>query len=168
VATGKTREKVGKKAATLAASYFELVRRHPLRTIRSETELDRAIALVDELLDNQKRDAGQEEYLDVLGTLIHQFEEKHYPDEPVSDSDMIRYFMDARRLTQAEICKGTGIDKTTLSLILAGKRRLTRDHIEALARFFKTDPAVFFTPKPRESEKPLRRPKPARGATNRA
>jgi len=35
--------------------YLELVRQVPLRPIRSEAELDRAIAMIDALLDQDKR-----------------------------------------------------------------------------------------------------------------
>lgn len=149
MATGKTIDRGGakpKRSRRMPAreSYLALVREHPLRTIRDEGELDRAIAMVDRLLNMAKRDAGQEEYLDVLGTLIHEFESEHYPHKRVSDAEMLTYLMEARGINQADVVKGTGIDQTTMSLVLNGKRNLTRAHIETLAQFFHVDAGVFF------------------------
>ena len=38
---------------------------------------------------------------------------------------------------------GTGISKTVLSLVINGKRNLTREHIEALSNDFEVNPAAF-------------------------
>ncbi len=38
---------------------------------------------------------------------------------------------------------GTGLAESTVSEILAGKRKLGMKHIQALARFFKVKAAVF-------------------------
>jgi HTH-type transcriptional regulator/antitoxin HigA len=56
---------------------------------------------------------------------------------------MLRNLMDEKGVRQAEVVRGTGINKTLLSLVLNEKRNLTREHIEALARYFKVSPAVF-------------------------
>lgn len=39
--------------------------------------------------------------------------------------------------------RGTGISKTVLSLVLNGKRGLTRDHIEVLSKYLGVNPAAF-------------------------
>ncbi len=131
------------KPAALSDSYFNLVRRHPLRTIRDDRELDRAISLVNRLIDMRERDAGEDAYLDVLGTLIHDYESTRYPMEPVSPEAMLAHLIEARGVTQAAVVAATGIDKTTLSLLLSGKRPPTRAHVIALAKYFKVDPGVF-------------------------
>ena len=56
---------------------------------------------------------------------------------------MLRHFLDARGVTRSEAARGAGIAVSTISSILAGKRRMNRDHIEALAQFFNVSPAVF-------------------------
>ena len=47
-------------------TYFELVKRFPLLPIGSERDLDRAIALVDALLDRDALDPDEQGYLDAL------------------------------------------------------------------------------------------------------
>jgi HTH-type transcriptional regulator / antitoxin HigA len=127
-------------------SYFELVRRFPLRAIETDQELELARTLLNELLDRDKLDRDSDDYLDVLGDLIERYERAHHPLPPVSDVAMLRHFIDSRDLTCTETAKGAGIAISTLSSILAGKRQMNRSHIEALALFFGVAPGSFLGP----------------------
>ena len=124
-------------------AYFALVHRFPLRTIESDGELERARTVLNELLDRDSLGRDQEDYLDVLGGLIDQYERSRHPLPSVSDLDMLRHFLDARGVTCTEAARGAGIAVSTLSSILAGKRKMNRTHIESLARYFRVKPAVF-------------------------
>jgi HTH-type transcriptional regulator/antitoxin HigA len=126
-------------------TYFALVHRFPLRTIESDAELERARTLLNELLDRVSLRRDQEDYLDVLGVLIEQYERSRHPLPSVSDLDMLRHFLDSRGVTCSEAARGAGIAVSTLSSILAGKRKLNRNHIESLAQYFRVKPAVFLT-----------------------
>ncbi len=92
--------------------------------------------------DSLGRDEG--DYLDVLGSLIDQYERSRHPLPSVSDVDMLRHFLDSRGVTCTEAARGAGIAVSTLSSILADKRKMDRNHIESLARYFRVKPAVFF------------------------
>jgi HTH-type transcriptional regulator/antitoxin HigA len=54
--------------------------------------------------------------------------------------------MDENGVSQADVVRGAGISKTVLSLVLNGKRDLTREHIEALSKYFSVSPAAFLEP----------------------
>lgn len=127
--------------------YMELVAAFPLRPIRSQAQLDRAIKVVDSLLDQAKRTRDEEDYLDVLGTLIHAYEEAHYPMGKVSGVDMLVHLMDAKGVTQTGVSQGAELPLSTVSEILAGKRKLNVKHITALSRFFKVNPGMFIDQK---------------------
>ena len=127
-------------------TYFELVRRFPLRAIESEKELEQARALLNELLDRDKLDRDSDDYLDILGDLIERYERVHHALPAVSDVDMLRHFLDSRGLTCTEAGRATGIAVSTLSSILAGKRKMNRGHIETLAHFFRVAPGCFLGP----------------------
>lgn len=114
-----------------------------MRPIESEIELERARSILNELLDREALDRDRADYLDVLGDLIGRYEEAHHPLPPISEVDMLRHLLDARGLTRADVARGAGISGSSLASILAGKRRMSRDHVEALARFFRISPAVF-------------------------
>ena len=127
--------------------YFELIRRFPLRPIESDAELERARTILNELLDRDTLDRDRADYLEVLGDLIDRYEQSHHPLPPISEVDMLRHFLDTRGITRSETARGTGIAVSSLSSILAGKRRMNRDHIEALSQFFDVSPAVFLRSK---------------------
>ena len=88
-------------------NYLALVRAFPLRPIRSEAELDRAIAVIDSLIAREDLDLEQEDYLDVLGDLVHKYEAEHNPLVAVSDSDMVRFLADSNEMTQTELRRRT-------------------------------------------------------------
>jgi HTH-type transcriptional regulator/antitoxin HigA len=125
--------------------YLELVSAFPLRPIRTDAELVRAIDMIDSLLARGDLHIDEQDYLDVLADLVEKFEAAEDPFLPLSDADMLRHLIDARGITQAELSADTGIAGSTISAILSGKRGLTRDHIVALARYFKVSPAVFIS-----------------------
>jgi HTH-type transcriptional regulator / antitoxin HigA len=125
------------------APYFKLVLRFPLRPIHSDKELDAAIEMVDSLLDRNDLAPEEEDYLEVLGNLIEQYESDAHPIAPVSDKDMLRHLIEAKNVTQTEVSKATGIAVSTISEVLKGKRTLNRSHIGALAKYFSVSPEIF-------------------------
>jgi HTH-type transcriptional regulator/antitoxin HigA len=125
--------------------YLELVQQFPLRPIRSEAELDRAIATIDALLDQDRRNSDEEDYLDVLSDLVEKYEDEHEPMPSVSGAELLRFLIESQETTQAKVATATGIAESTISEILAGKRELNRKHIEALSRHFHVNPGVFLS-----------------------
>jgi HTH-type transcriptional regulator/antitoxin HigA len=123
--------------------YLDLVRRCPLRPIRSEEELDRAIAMVDFLIDQQSLNQDQQDYLDVLSDLVEQYETVAHAIEPVTDAEMLAHLLEAKGVTQAEAAANTGIAESTISEFLSGKRIPNRRHIGKLAAYFHVNPGVF-------------------------
>lgn len=123
--------------------YLELIYRFPLRPIRSDEELDEAIQVINSLLDKDVLDPWEEDYLDILSDLVERYEEVVYPIEPVSDAEMLSYLIEVRGVNQADVARATGIAESTISEILAGKRKLTRSHIGKLAGYFHVEPGVF-------------------------
>ena len=61
--------------------YLELVRDLPLRPLKSEADLGRAVAMLNRLLDigKSRRSEDEEDYLHVLGSLISEYEDVHWP-----------------------------------------------------------------------------------------
>jgi HTH-type transcriptional regulator/antitoxin HigA len=123
--------------------YLELVRRFPLRPIRSDAELDGAVSMVDSLLDRRDLAPEEEDYVEVLGDLVEQYESDAHPMPPVSDAEMLRHLIDAKGVSQTEVSTAAGIADSTISEVLKGKRSLNRKHIGTLARYFNVSPDVF-------------------------
>jgi HTH-type transcriptional regulator/antitoxin HigA len=131
------------KGGSAADAYFELVRRFPLRVVRDDKELDRAVKMVDELIDRDDLDSGEQDYLDALSTFVEKYEAERFPTPVVGGARMLRHLMEARGISQAELARDTEIAESTISQVLSGKRHLSRGHIGKLARYFAVDQGVF-------------------------
>lgn len=117
----------------------------PILSIRSEREYDAAIKrlnlLVDEIGTNEKHPLYS--LLDTLGTLVHAYEESHYPMPDVSGAEMLRYLMDEHSLRQSDL-REIG-SQGVVSEIIKGRRELNVRQIRALAKRFGVSPAVFIS-----------------------
>ncbi len=120
-------------------SYLELVIAFPLSSIRSERHLAEAQKVMDQLLSKRKLDEGEETYLDALSDLVAVYEDEHHPIKPASDADMLRHLLDAKGVTQARLSQQTGIAKSTISEVLAGKKPFSRQVMRKLADYFGVD-----------------------------
>ena len=114
--------------------YFVLIRELPLRPLRSDGELDQAVAMIDRLLARGKLAGDEEDYLDVLSDLVEKYEDQHYPIEPVSGLDALRHLVESSGKTRATVAAEAGLPESTLSEVLLGRRRLNTRHIGILAR----------------------------------
>jgi HTH-type transcriptional regulator / antitoxin HigA len=112
--------------------------------IRSEEEYDHAIAMLNRLSDRgQYRTPDETEYLLALAVFVERYEEEHHPIPVASGAEMLQYLIETHSLTQSEVAVGTGLAESTVSELLARKRKLGVKHIQILARFFKVKAAVF-------------------------
>ncbi len=123
-------------------SYLELVLTFPLASIKSEEHLEAAQEVMDRLLAKGELDHGEEMYLDALSDLVAAYEDEHHAIEPASDADMLRHLMEAKGVSQMQLSRDTGIAKSTISEVLAGKRPFSRQMIRKLADYFKVDVSV--------------------------
>ncbi len=123
-------------------SYLDLVLVFPLASIKSDEHLDEAQKVMDRLLAKGELDDGEELYLDALSDLVAAYEDAHHPIEPASDADMLRHLMEAKGITQAQLSKETGLAKSSISEVLAGKKPFSRQMIRKLADYFKVDVSV--------------------------
>jgi HTH-type transcriptional regulator/antitoxin HigA len=123
--------------------YLALVQKFPLKHLRSDRELRKAIKMIDSLIMRDKLKRGEQEYLDVLTDIVERYETENCPMSPVSDADMLRHLIDAREITQAKLSADVAIPMSSISEVLHGKKKLTRRHIGILAEYFGVSPAVF-------------------------
>ncbi len=121
---------------------MELVLDFPLASIKSDEHLSEAQRVIDELLARGTLDDGEETYLDALSDLVGSYEDEHHAIEPASDADMLRHLMDAKGVTQIQVSRDTGLSKSTISEVLAGKKPFSRKIIHTLANYFHVDIGV--------------------------
>ena len=132
----------GRRPLDADAAYLALVQRFPLRPLRSEHDLDRAVALIDELLDRPDLTASEQDYLSVLGDLVEAYEDKHVAMPDASGVDVLRHLMAEHNLRQIDLAPLFG-SKSIVSEVLSGKRPLALNHIRKLSERFGVPADVF-------------------------
>lgn len=128
--------------AAIRDSYLELVQTFPLASIKSDEHLQEAQRVMDRLLAQSELDPGEEMYLDALSDLVAAYEDEHHVIAPAADGDMLRHLMEAKGVTQAQLGRDTGISKSTISEVLAGKKPFSRQMIRKFAAYFGVDVSV--------------------------
>jgi HTH-type transcriptional regulator/antitoxin HigA len=123
-------------------SYLRLVLAFPLASIRSDEHLAEAQKAMDRLVGKGDLDDGEVIYLDALSDLVAAYEDAHHAIEPASDADMLRHLLEAKGVTQAQLSNETGLAKSSISEVLAGKKPFSRQMIRKLADYFKVDVSV--------------------------
>ena len=83
------------------------------------------------------------ELVEVLATLIEQYESREHPTPKRLPREILAHLMEVRGVAQAEVARATGIPRSTLSAVLAGRRKLSTASIAALSAYFHVSPSAF-------------------------
>jgi HTH-type transcriptional regulator / antitoxin HigA len=124
-------------------NYVALVNAFPPRPIRNDDQHRRAVEVVNGLLDRPVLTSDQEDYLDVLGLLIADYEDSNYAHPAFTPVDRLRDLMEEHAMTQAELARRAGVAVTSLSDILNDKRRISPKVRAKFAEFFGVSAAYF-------------------------
>lgn len=129
----------------MVSKYKALTERLPLRPIKSEEELDAALAVASELyLKINSLNTDEEDYLDVLSTLIAQYEKVHHArDSNFTPIEHVKYLFEVNQLKQSDFGKLLSLPSGRASEIWNGHRDLTKTHIAILAERFCVNAALF-------------------------
>jgi len=127
--------------------YLRLIRQLPLWPIESAAVHRRGLTLVNKLLERKakggKLSRGEAGYLSVLIELVENYEQAQFPRRRVSDGEMLAHLIEAKGITHVQVERNIGIAAPTISAVIAGRRRLTRDQIGKLSSYFHVTPTVF-------------------------
>src|SRR5260370_31837488 len=80
--------------------YQDLVRQFPLRPLRTDADLDAAVAVIDVLIDRHSLKAPEQDYLDVLSDLVEAYEADALSMLPVDHADLLRFMIEQKGITQ--------------------------------------------------------------------
>ncbi|MEI3649126.1 MAG: transcriptional regulator [Dolichospermum lemmermannii FEM_B0920] len=123
-------------------TYSQLLVKYQPQVITTEEEYDRALETVEKLMACQERTPEQTAILQLLVTLIEEFETKHYPIEPSSPHAILEHLMDARGIKQSDLVGIIG-SKGVISEVVNRKRAISKAQAKALGEFFNVSPALF-------------------------
>ena len=115
----------------------------PLGQLRSKKEYERAVKLLDAILDEIGEDEKNPmaELADAIGVFVERYESEHVPLAAGNPSDVLKFLMSEHGLRQTDLPEiGT---QGVVSEVLAGKRELNTRQIRKLANRFGVSAAVF-------------------------
>jgi HTH-type transcriptional regulator / antitoxin HigA len=144
--TRRTTPAAVKSLPVAKPKYLALVRKFPLRLIRSEEENEAALVVIEALGERQQErplEPEEHDYIAVLAKLIEEYENEHHPSGPVSGAAMLAHLIEAKGITQARLAADTGLAESTISQLLEGKRTLSRQIIANFANYFHVEPTLF-------------------------
>lgn len=130
---------------SLDRGYLALVRRFPLRPIRTKRELAQALKIAGHLAtyDEGTLSRGEQDYLDTLTVLIEDYQRRHDERLPeVPPLSMLRHLMEEREMNITDLGRVIG-SQSNASLILSGKRPISRRVMRLLAEYFGVSASVF-------------------------
>ncbi len=129
--------------STVLANPSEMMKLGAPRLIQSDKELAAYTDALFELTGKVWTTREDEAAIELLTLLIDRYETSRYPIPDADPADVLRFLLDRNGLTQRDIAQELG-SESTVSLVLSGRRQLTREHITRLSKRFHVDPSVFF------------------------
>ncbi len=102
-----------------------------LNPIKKEADYKAALKRLEEIFD-AKPGTPESDELEILGLMVDDYENKHYPIEPPDPIEAIKIRMEEMHLRQVDLIPEIG-GKSRVSEILNRKRRLTVEMIRKLA-----------------------------------
>ncbi|MEL7226266.1 MAG: transcriptional regulator [Cyanobacteria bacterium P01_D01_bin.36] len=128
-------------------SYTSLLLAFPPRPINTEEQFLATQNAIDDLIDKGTLTEDEQDYLNLLGTLVASYEEQFVEIPDISGVEILKVLIEENNLRQKDL---TPIFKTEsiVSDVINHKRNLTVEHIQALSKFFHISPAVFFEATP--------------------
>jgi HTH-type transcriptional regulator/antitoxin HigA len=101
-----------------------------IQPIHTENDYNKALDRIDEIFD-AKPGSKEGDELEILGILVDEYENKHFPIEAPNPVEAIKFRMDQLGMQQKDLAKVLG-SKSRASEILSGKRSLSLRHIKLL------------------------------------
>ena len=123
--------------------YIKLLSETVPRIIDTEIEHKRLLNEVDKFMDlGENLTDEQAEVLQLLVTLIEQYENKVYQMKAVTPLDILHELMSVRQLKQKDIVEIFG-SKGITSEVINGKRSISKNQAKALGVFFHVSYSLF-------------------------
>lgn len=124
------------------AAYGQLLSEFQPKVIATEAEYDRLLLAIEALMFCQDPTPEQTTLLELLATLVENYESEHYPMPTASPHETMTHLMEARGLKQVDLVGVLG-SKGVVSEVVNGKRGISKAQAKALGEFFHVSPELF-------------------------
>ena len=124
--------------------YGRLLARAVPKVIKTEEENERALAIVESLMEKGEHNLTPEEdaLLELLVGLIQDFESEAYPIPKSEPHEILAFLMEQRGLKPHDLWPVIG-SKSRVSEVLSGKRSISKAQAKKLAEFFRVGVELF-------------------------
>jgi len=140
----KTARKDSLKFAEMPLEYTALCRLFLPRPIHDRTDYANILAVADVFAGYEsKMTPGQNDYFDLLCTLIEAWERENVEPVEATPLDMLKHLLDEHKLSAADLSRILGASRMLGPMILRGERSITADHARTLGRYFHVSAGVF-------------------------
>lgn len=107
-----------------------------IKPIRTEQDYEAALRAVEPMFDNEPAlDTPEGDYFEIMCLLIEEYEKKHYPIEPPTPVEAIKFRMDQQGLSVKDLESAIGKPNRVYE-IFSGTRSLTLPMIRRLHKQF--------------------------------
>jgi HTH-type transcriptional regulator/antitoxin HigA len=134
---------LAKQLVKAGNEYRTLRRQIPLGVIRSMVGYDRAVVVLDTIIDEIGEDEVHPlaDLAEALSVFIEAYDNAQYSTPAPSPREMLRFLMEQNDLNQSDLPElgSQGV----VSEILSGKRSLHIKQVSSLAKRFRVSPVVF-------------------------
>lgn len=129
------------KAPPIDPQYDRLLHEIQPRPPRSKGENQRLLAAIEKLMKKGEDDrtSAEDAMLDLLVTLVGEYEQRVYPRKKSTPAEMLAFLMEQNNLTSTKL----PLPANRVSEILSGKREVSKEQAKSLGDFFHVSPALF-------------------------
>ena len=127
---------------TPSSYYFQLINTFPPRPINNEAQLLATQDQIDAIIDRQNITQDDKDYLEVLGTLVYDYEQKHEPMPVVEGIELLKALMSEDNLQPCDLIS-IFEDESSIALVLEKKKEMTAKQVQKLGIFFQISPIRF-------------------------
>ena len=125
--------------------YGKLLSKTLPKRIENDEEFDRFVETMEKLsraIERQEASPEEQALHSLLSTLIKEYDDRTEALPPLNPLRLLHFLIDQRGLRPVDLTPIFG-PRSIVSLVLSGKRELSKTHIRKLAEFFHVSPALF-------------------------
>ncbi|AUT02623.1 hypothetical protein CLI64_20740 [Nostoc sp. CENA543] len=125
--------------------YKELLTAYLPKLIKTESENEQALAIVEDLM-HRERTSEENELYQLLITLIEKFEQEYYqPEQPNNPQSMLLFLLEQSDKTKADL-QAVLDSENLVDNILNGNQKITPELAQKLGDFFHVEASLFTIP----------------------
>ena len=130
--------------ARMPKDYAGLCRILTPRPIHDKAEFQNILEITDALAGH-KLTPDQEDYFDLLCSLIEEYDSKNVKWPNVMGVDVLKHLLGEQGLAAADLSRLLGGSRNLGAMILRGERKLTLNHVRTLSRRFGVSADLFLS-----------------------